>query len=252
MFPLFGIPNADRHLLLLEIQKRFGGKNKAYTLFGDFMKENNINYYGPGHDIMKGLGKIIATPKYGNEAVSSNGINTGYTLIDFWRWSSSDLVSNTIRGLLAEFIVGTAIKFDPGIPRQEWEAFDLIIDNRIRIEVKSSAYIQSWNQKKLSRILFSIKPSKYWDTSTGIESEKRRHSDVYVFCHLKHTDQETINPLKTEQWDFYVLSTKILNELMPGKGSISLEVLRDLTSPVMYCNLYETIITAYQIIGKSI
>ena len=23
----------------------------------------------PGHDIMKGLGKIIATPKYGNEAV---------------------------------------------------------------------------------------------------------------------------------------------------------------------------------------
>jgi hypothetical protein len=46
MFPLFGIPNADRHLLLLEIQKRFGGKNKAYTLFGDFMKENNINYYG--------------------------------------------------------------------------------------------------------------------------------------------------------------------------------------------------------------
>ncbi|MDX9947128.1 MAG: hypothetical protein RBS38_07155 [Bacteroidales bacterium] len=128
---------------------------------------------------MNGLGKIIATPKYGKEAVSFNGINTGYTLIDFWRWSSSDLVSNTMRGLLAELIVGTALKFDPAIPRQEWEAFDLIIDNRIRIEVKSSAYIQSWNQKKFSPILFSIKPTKYWDTSTGIESETRRHSDIY-------------------------------------------------------------------------
>ena len=39
----------------------------------------------PGHDIMKGLGKIIATPKYGNESVSLNGSDTGYALIDFWR-----------------------------------------------------------------------------------------------------------------------------------------------------------------------
>lgn len=205
----------------------------------------------PGHDIMKGLGKIIATPKGGKEPVSFNGISTGYALIDFWRWSSSDLVSNTMRGLLAEFIVGTALKFDPGIPRQEWEAFDLIIDNRIRIEVKSSAYIQTWNQKKFSAILFSIKPTKYWDTSTGIESETRRHSDVYVFCHLKHKDQETIDPLKLEQWDFYVLSTKILNELMPGKASITLENLQKLTSAVAYCSLYEQIISAYQIKGSN-
>lgn len=204
----------------------------------------------PGHDVMKGLGKIIATPKCGNEPVSFNGASNGYSLIDFWRWSSSDLVSNTMRGLLAEFIVGTALKFDPAIPRQEWEAYDLLSDNRIRIEVKSSAYIQSWNQKKLSPIIFSIKPTKYWDTSTGIESETRRHSDVYVFCHLKHTDQETIDPLKLEQWDFYVLSTKILNEQMPGKASISLENLRKLTSAVQYSGLYYQIVSEFEINGS--
>jgi hypothetical protein len=31
---------------------------------------------------------------------------------------------------------------------------------------------------------------------------------VYVFCHLKHKDQHTIDPLKLEQWDFYVLLIK--------------------------------------------
>lgn len=43
LFPLFGIATSDKKSLLLEIEKRFKG-NKAYSKFGDFMRENNIDF----------------------------------------------------------------------------------------------------------------------------------------------------------------------------------------------------------------
>jgi hypothetical protein len=42
---LFGIENSNRHSLLVELKKRFEG-NKAYSEFGDFMTQNNIDYTG--------------------------------------------------------------------------------------------------------------------------------------------------------------------------------------------------------------
>ncbi|MBK6579630.1 MAG: hypothetical protein IPG17_26280 [Sandaracinaceae bacterium] len=41
------------------------------------------------------------------------------TVLDFWRWSMSDLVSNTARGVLAEFLVGSALGIASGT-RVEW------------------------------------------------------------------------------------------------------------------------------------
>jgi len=43
LYPLFGISNSDKNLLLLEIKKRFAG-NEAYSKFGDFMSKNDIDY----------------------------------------------------------------------------------------------------------------------------------------------------------------------------------------------------------------
>lgn len=42
-YTLFGIENGNRNALLLEIKKRFEG-NEAYSKFGDFMRENNIEF----------------------------------------------------------------------------------------------------------------------------------------------------------------------------------------------------------------
>ena len=132
---------------------------------------------------MDELKQIKATPKTGQETVSDNGVNTKYTLWDFWRWSVSDILSNATRGRFAEFIVGTAIGLDPMNLRDEWGAYDLTTDEGIKIEVKSASYIQSWNQNKLSTISFSIKPSRYWDEETNMQrGEPKRHADLYVFC----------------------------------------------------------------------
>ena len=46
------------------------------------------------------------------------------TVLDFWRWSASDLLSNTMRGIVAEYIVAKALGLTDQ-PREEWRAYDL-------------------------------------------------------------------------------------------------------------------------------
>lgn len=187
---------------------------------------------------MKDQNQIIATPKTGNEVLTDNGQSTKYTLLDFWRWSVSDLLSNATRGRLAEFIVGSAIGLNPANLRDEWDAYDLIADDGIKIEVKSAAYIQSWNQKRFSRVSFSIKPARSWENETSNQrGEPKRHADIYVFCHLKHKDQSTIDPLKMEQWDFYVVPTHRLDSYKRGRNSISLNTLKKMSSLCLYGEL---------------
>lgn len=43
LFSILDVIDGDRHSLLLELKKRFGN-NTAYTDFGDFMTENNIEF----------------------------------------------------------------------------------------------------------------------------------------------------------------------------------------------------------------
>lgn len=195
---------------------------------------------------MSNLGEIKARPKNGNECLTNNGQKTEYKLLDFWRWSVSDILSNATRGRFAEFIVGTAVGLNPENLRDEWDAYDLTPDEGIKIEVKSAAYIQSWSQKNFSTISFSIKPARYWDAATNMQrGDPKRHADIYVFCHLKHKDQTTIDPLKMEQWDFYVLPTFELNNYKRSQSSITLNSLKKLTEPVIYSRLKGKIIAAH-------
>lgn len=73
-------------------------------------------------------------------------------------------------------------------------------------------YIQSWRQKDFSAITFSIKK-----TQNNTSKEVKRHADVYVFCLLKMKDQEQIDPLKLEQWEFYVLLTYKIDNYTEAK-----------------------------------
>ncbi|MFZ6037702.1 MAG: hypothetical protein ACOYU1_05605 [Bacteroidota bacterium] len=196
---------------------------------------------------MNELKRRKASLKNGNECLTDNGLNTNYNLLDFWRWSVSDLLSNATRGRFAEFIVGTAIGINSENLRDEWDAYDLITDDGIKIEVKSAAYIQSWDQKRFSTISFSIKPTKYWDAETNIyRDEPKRHADVYVFCLLKHKDKNTIDPLKMEQWDFYVLPTYRLDNYQRSQSSITINSLEKLTNPKKYSELKDEITKAYE------
>ena len=184
---------------------------------------------------MKSLHKINATLKTGRESLIHESKQTSYSLIDFWKWSVSDLLSNATRGRFAEFIVATATGVDIKQPRDEWAAFDLITPEGIKIEVKSAAYIQSWHQKELSKITFSTKAAYVWDSETNMQSATAyRSADVYVFCLLHHDVKATCDPLNLDHWEFYVVATSELNKYTRSLSSITLNSLRKLTHGISY------------------
>ena len=156
------------------------------------------------------------------------GQPTGVDLLSFWQWSSSDLVSNSLRGVLAEYIVASTLGCHAGV-RTEWDAYDLKTESGIRIEVKSAAYLQSWAQPKFSDITFSVKPAYGWDAESNSRSKvKIRASHVYVFCILTHKDKATVNPLNMDQWIFYCIHTSDLDKAIGPQKSISLSRLMKL------------------------
>lgn len=133
-------------------------------------------------------------------------------------------MGNTYRGILAEFIVASALNLTDKL-REEWDEYDLCTKKGLKIEVKSSAYLQSWEQEKLSTISFNIPPT---GISQSQSSERNRKADVYIFCVLANKDPETINPLDLSQWDFYILKTKTLNKKIGAQRTITLSSLKRL------------------------
>ncbi len=195
------------------------------------------------------LGRIRTNPLSGSENLRRSGELLSVTVLDFWRWSASDLVSNATRGRLAEFIVATALDVDLSGVRDEWSAYDLVTPAGIRVEVKSSAYLQSWAQKRLSKVTFSTRPSRSWDPER-CESAKTpsRESDVYVFALLAYQAKETLDPLHLDQWEFYVLPTSILNRQEPNRRSISVDVLRRKhAGPFVYEAISTAVSAAHQV-----
>ncbi|SFQ05948.1 hypothetical protein [Pseudomonas borbori] len=190
----------------------------------------------------KTLYAIKASRKTGEEPLIVNDKSVALDLLSFWQWSSSDLISNSLRGVLAEYIVASTVGCNTGV-RTEWDAYDLKTESGIRIEVKSAAYLQSWSQKKLSNISFSVRPAHGWDAESNSRSKiKIRPSHVYVFCVLKHKEKSTVNPLNMDQWGFYCINTTKLNNALGSQKSISHSRLLSL-EPIKssYLDLAETI-----------
>ncbi len=186
------------------------------------------------------LGEVVNAIKTWNEPFICDGNILPLQLKDFWwRWFSQ-IVTNNLRWILAEYIVAS----DIGIidtPRKERDKYDLITPEGITIEVKSASYIQSREQKDFSRISFSIRPTKWYDDTTmKRDDELKRQSDVYIFCLLSHKDQETINPLDMNQREFFVLPTILIdNELQKNILLSKLEKLWAVKT--IYGNIYKTI-----------
>ncbi|OQX19488.1 MAG: hypothetical protein BWK80_36855 [Desulfobacteraceae bacterium IS3] len=196
------------------------------------------------------LGIINKKLMSGQEELIYKNISINYKLIDFWKWSVSDLISNATRGRFAEFIVATALNININCVRDEWSAFDLTTNDGIKIEIKSSAFMQSWNQKKPSVVSFSIKRSKSWDPESNLQSkEKSIQADVYVFCLLKPKTKENINPLNMDQWGFYVLNKNEIENYKRSQHSITLPSLEKLTNQINYEAIKDHVYYKYKILN---
>ncbi len=158
----------------------------------------------------------------------------GTTIGDFWAWAYSDILTNTTRGMFAEFLVGAALGVVEHTRPTGWENFDLSYYNQ-KIEVKASAYLQSWHQDAPSTIRFDIGERGTWDSATNSWiRERTRSANCYVFCLFFEQDRSAADVLDTSKWEFYILSTKHINAEFGNQKSVGLRRIQNITEPVNF------------------
>ncbi len=160
------------------------------------------------------------------------------SVLDFWRFALSDLRTNNTRGHLAEFLVARALGVTA--ERVEWDDYDVLWQD-VKIEVKSSAYLQAWPQRAPSQIRFTNLQSRAWgDITAGLSSEKTYKADIYVFCVHTIQQHDAYDPLDVNAWAFYILPRAVLGEL--SVQSLGLATVARLTTAVHYPQLADAIL----------
>lgn len=140
------------------------------------------------------------------------------TVRDFWAWGMSDLRTNTLRGVFAEFIVTRAVG-SGAARRVEWDAYDVVTPTGVRVEVKAAAYLQGWSQRRLSRISFAGLSARSLDPiANAYTGDRAYNADVYCFALQTATDHESLDVLDLAQWSFWVAS----REAVEATGARSL------------------------------
>lgn len=158
----------------------------------------------------------------------------------FHQYSFSDYLDNVVRGSLGEYLVASALDVTDA-PASSWESWDITY-SKVKIEVKTSAYSQTWKQNKLSTPRFGIQKRQGYREDGDLDGVSKRHADIYVFCLFTFkdfNDKEVARKavLEIENWEFYVVATKNL----PEQDTIGLWGLGDLTKPVEFDVLKDVI-----------
>lgn len=149
---------------------------------------------------------------------------------------------NNTRGYLAEFLVAQALGLRD-VRRVEWDEYDLLLDKTIRIEVKSSAYLQAWEQRVLSRIQFSgLRGTRYHPRYGDDPAGRQLNAHVYVFCVHTAKEHERYEQLDVGQWEFYVAGR---SQLEPVGQSVGLPAVISLTQgPTAWADLRDAVVSA--------
>ena len=171
----------------------------------------------------------------GESKFTSTETEVDVTLLDFWSWAFSDVLTNTTRGILAEFIVAAALGINTRQPRDASAKFDLEYRNH-GIEVKSSSYHQRWFQKQMSAVSFDVPARRAYDASTNeLAAQSRRHADLYVLCLLSEKQRDRVDPLNLDQWRFWAIDTHFLNHRKRSQKSITYNsLIREVGEPVSF------------------
>lgn len=167
----------------------------------------------------------------------------GTTLGDFWSWAYGNLLENTVRPAFAEFVVGSLLGVQSAA-RNVWDSVDLHWGD-IKVEVKSSAYVQAWRQSRPSTIQFDIarkyplvaEPNTYGP-------EQVRSADCYVFCLYPEQDEARANPLDVSAWRFWVLPTARIEAVFGSQKSVALSRIQSLTEAVTAQHLVAAVTSA--------
>ncbi len=168
------------------------------------------------------------------------------TSLDFWRCLFSDLCDDDVRGIFAEWMVGTLLGLPIASSRREfWDVSVFTLPDQTRIEIKSCALSQSRKLanedaiRKLhrstaninpNRIRFGIRARSAVSPSSG-KTGRRLKSDIYVFCLYAQTNSAAWDVLNVSNCEFYIMTREELEGLSVG-NTVSLATLRKFRSPM--------------------
>ncbi len=148
------------------------------------------------------------------------------TVLDFWRWAFSNVVDDRNRGSLAEFVVARLIG-EAHHRRPQTTTYDVCANERVRIEVKSSAYVQAYKETDTVPGFggLKVRPYRYDDRGRVQYGDSDYQADVYVLALLSERDRQRFDPLDLSQWSFYVLTTAELRATARDRPYLSLRAL---------------------------
>ena len=181
-----------------------------------------------------------------SQDIPIKGLNDA-TVGDYWSWAYSNILCNANRCILAEFIVGKVLDAVSS-PRVEWDPYDLSYNGK-KIEIKCSAYLQSWPQYEFSRIQFDIGKKEYQDAWTHQRFGPDRFADCYVFCLYPEKEPCKVDILDVGAWEFYVVSKDKIAAEFGDQGIVGLSRLQRICSPVKIGELRPWIDTVINSIG---
>jgi hypothetical protein len=162
------------------------------------------------------------------------------TVLDFWRWASSDLRDNTTRGILAEFLVARAVG-DARDMRIGWDNFDVLAPGGTRIEVKCSAFLQGWSTRRLSNLRFGQLRAREFDADRNEYSiDLRVRAEVFVFAVQTQQDPASCDMLDLSHWEFWVAAGSTVRD-QAGKSVGIAWVRKHASGPVPYDQLAQAI-----------
>lgn len=192
--------------------------------------------------VLKQKGAMIVGPD--DVVHGGDGQPDGAMVLDFWRWAFSDLCDDDIKGWFAEWLVGLLLGLQLK-RRVSWAESDHVTPEGVRIEVKASAYWQSWKvieedgtAKLIAaipatqnlRISFSGLHRRSPIDASGALASPTYKSDIYVFAFQNEREPTRWSGLDLSQWEFYALTREQLTFI--GTRSISLTKLRSLCAPM--------------------
>lgn len=167
--------------------------------------------------------------------------NDGLDVHAFQRWAMGNLVENRNRGIFAEWLVGQALgAISPDAYRQEWDTWDLLYGSgKAKIEVKAAGRDQTWPQAQPSVPRFDIAPRAWiWNPSEKERVEgPARPADVYVFCLPTPEEATNENVLDPDCWQFWVLSSRQLEQDLGQQKSVGLAKLESLAASTSWSEL---------------
>ena len=169
----------------------------------------------------------------GNENFSLNNKEMDFGILDFWKYKYSNVWN--MQEYIAEFIIEKALGMEKSHNTDSWTLYDILYRNT-RIEVKETSYYHPWNEDGniSSQRTFGITMANSRYENEIEENKFERQNDIYVFCLNTGQTKEESNPMNLNNWEFYIIPTKTINEECGKNKTISLNRIRKMTSVVKY------------------